>query len=241
MTRGVRYTLALVVLVVVMAACGQPAPTPTPTRVPVPPTATPLPQPTATSVPTAVPQPAQLALGEETWKQSCAGCHSGGFTALAISGYRSADKLYDYLRARMPPGNPDVITVARRYALTAYLLNKAGLIKGDVEITEANASSTTFGDAPAPAGESQVLSGQKAFDAYCAGCHRAGFQTSVVTRYRTALGLFQFIRSAMPPGNPERVPENSAYDIVAYILSKAGLLKEGQKVAPDTAQGISFE
>lgn len=240
MTRGIRCLLALGVLAVVIAACGQPAPTPTAT--PVPATPTPVPQPTATAVPpTAVPQPAQLALGEETWTSYCAGCHSGGFTTLAISGYRGADKLYDYIRARMPPGNPTVVTDLRRYAIVAYLLNKAGLIKPDVEVTEANATSVTFGDAPAPAGETQVVSGQKAFDAYCAGCHRAGFQTSAVTRYRTALGLFQFVRSAMPPGNPERVPENSAYDIVAYILSKAGLLKEGQKVTPDTAQSISLE
>ena len=239
MTRGVRYFLVLLVLATIIAACGQPAPTPT--AVPVPPTATPVPQPQATAVPTAVPQPAQLALGAETWQQFCAGCHSGGFTPLAVSGYRSADKLYDYVRARMPPGNPDVVSVARRYAVTAFMLNEVGLIKPDVEITEANAASITFGDAPAPAGESQVLAGQKAYDAYCASCHRAGFQASVVARYRTALGLFQYLRAAMPPGNPGRVPENSTYDIVAYMLSKAGLLKEGQTVSADTAQGISFE
>ena len=235
MTRGFRYLLAVVALALVITACGQPTPAPTPTQAPVPPTATPLPKPTV------VAQPAQLALGEETWTLYCAGCHSGGFTALAITSFHAADKLYDYLRARMPPGNADVITVARRYALTAYLLNKAGLVKPEVEITEANAASVTFGDAPAPAGESQVVSGQKAFDAYCASCHRAGFQASAVKRYRTALGLFQYLRTSMPPGNPGRVPENSSYDIVAYLLSKAGLLKEGQKVSPDTAQSISFE
>ncbi len=235
MTRGVRYLLALLALAVAVVACGQPAPAPTATSVPVSPTATPVPPPTA------VPQPAQLSLGEESWKQYCSGCHSGGFTTLAISGYRSADKLYDYLRARMPPGNPDAVSVPRRYAITAYLLSQAGLIKTGVEITEANAASVTFGDAPAPAGESQVVSGQKAFDAYCASCHRAGLQASVVKRYRTALGLFQYLRTAMPPGNPDRVPEKSAYDIVAYLLSKAGLLKEGQSVSADTAQGISFE
>jgi mono/diheme cytochrome c family protein len=195
----------------------------------------------ATPVPTAVPKPEQLALGDETFAQNCASCHGGGFTPLALTGYRTAEKLYDYIRARMPPGNPSVISDARRYAVTAYLLSKAGLIKDDVTISADNAASVTFGDPPAPAGESQVVSGQKSFDAYCVSCHRAGIQASAIKRYRTALGLFQYLRTSMPPGNPDRVPEKSSYDIVAYMLSRAGLLKEGQLVSADTAQSISFE
>jgi mono/diheme cytochrome c family protein len=158
-----------------------------------------------------------------------------------VSGYRTAEKLYDYIRGRMPPGNPNAVSDTRRYAVVFYLLVKAGLIQPDVTISAETAAGISFGDAPAPAGESQTVSGQKAFDAYCSGCHRAGFATKAVQRYRTALGLFQFLRSSMPPGNPDRVPEKSAYDIVAYLLSKAGLLKEGQAVNADSAQSISFE
>ena len=47
----------------------------------------------------------------------------------------------------------------------------------------------------------QVTAGEKAFNNYCGGCHSAGFGKSLLARYRTAKGLVDYIKFAMPPGN----------------------------------------
>jgi len=242
MRKALTYLVVLAIAAVVVAACGTPAPTPTPTPAPTAvPTATPVPPPTAVPQPTEPPKADQVTTGKERFTGYCAGCHGGGFSTANLNGYKSAERLYDYIKARMPPGNPDMISEPGRYDIVAYLLTEAKLIPAGQVINADTLPKIAWAEPAAPAGETQVASGEKTFGASCAGCHRAGFTEKVVRRYRTAAALFQFIRTSMPPGNPDLIPENKVYDIVAYILLKSGLITESQPVNADTASTISFE
>jgi mono/diheme cytochrome c family protein len=236
------YLALLCVLAVVAAACGTPAPTPTPTPVPTAvPTATPVPAPTATPKPTEPPKPDQVAAGEQRFATYCQGCHGSGLAAANLNGYKTASNLFDYIKARMPPGNPNVISDQGRYDLVAFLLAKAKLMPASQVVDADTLAKITWAEPAAPGGETQLTSGETTFDVSCAGCHRTGFSESVLRRYRTAAALFQFIHSSMPPGNPGLISENRGYDIVAYLLAKAGLIKADQPVNADTASTLSFE
>ncbi len=244
MMRGLTKLLILALVAVVIVACGTPAPAPTPTPVPLPteaPTATPVPPPTAAPQATEPPKADQVAAGEERFATQCRSCHGGGFSTANLNGYRTAQRLYDYVKARMPPGNPNVVPEQGRYDLVAYMLAKAGLMPAAQVVNAETLPKIAWVEPPAPAGESQVASGEKTFGASCAGCHRAGFTESVLRRYRTAEALFRFIASSMPPGNPDLIPDAKRYDIVAYLLSKAGLIKADQPVNADTVPALSFE
>jgi len=243
MRRGLTYLVVLGIIALFVVACAKAAPTPTPAPVPtlVPtevPTAVP---PTAVPQPTQPSEPQQVSAGQERFAAYCGRCHGAGFSTLALNGYKTAERLYDYIKARMPPGNPDVISDQGRFDLVAYLLSKAGLMPAAQVVNADTLPKIAWGEPAAPPGETQVASGEKTFGASCAGCHRAGFTESVLRRYRTAAALFQFISTSMPPGNPDLIPESKDYDIVAYLLSKAGLVKADQAVNADTAATLSFE
>lgn len=248
MTRTLQRLFCITIVLLVLMACSQAQPTSTPQPTAVPPavptavpTATPLPPPTAPPPPTEPPKPDQVAAGERRYAAHCGGCHAGGFSQANLAGYRTAAGLYDYIRARMPPGNPAVLSDQARYDVVAYILSRAGLLPAGQEVSAQTVDTIVLAQPTPPPGETQFASGQNAFDRYCSGCHKAGFTERVIRRYRTALGLFQFIRSSMPPGNPDVVPEQKAYDIVAYLLAKVGLIKTDQPVNANTAPAISFE
>ena len=242
MRRHSRYCLAVLgVLALLVAACATPKPTPTATPVPTAVPKTPVPAPTATTKPTEPPKPDQAAAGEQRFATYCRGCHGPGFSTVNLNGYKTAQRLFDYIKARMPPGNPNVISDQGRYDMVAFLLAKTGLMPATQVVDADTLPKIAWAEPTAPAGETQLASGEKTFGASCAGCHRAGFTEPVLRRYRTAAALFQFIRSSMPPGNPDLIPEKKDYDIVAYLLAKAGLIKADQPVNADTASTISFE
>lgn len=242
MRRGLTYLVLLGVVALVVVACT--AATSTPTSAPVPtavPTATPVPPPTVTPQPTEPPKPDQVAAGETRFAGYCGGCHGTGFATANLNGYKTAERLYDYIKGRMPPGNPNAISEQGRYDLVAYLLAKAGLMPAAQVINANTLAKIAWVEPTAPAEETQIASGETTFGVSCAGCHRAGFTESVLRRYRTAAALFQFIRTSMPPGNPDLIPEKKGYDIVAYLLTKAGLIKADQPVNADTVSTLSFE
>ncbi len=243
MRRELPYHLVLLgIVALVLVACATPVPTPTATPVPTAvPTATPVPPPAATPKPTEPPKPDQVAAGEQRFATYCRGCHGNGLAAVNLNSYKTAGGLHDYIKARMPPGNPNAISEQGRYDLVAYLLAKAGLMPAAQVVNADTLAKIAWAEPTAPAGETQLASGETTFGVSCAGCHRAGFAESALRRYRTAAALFQFIHSSMPPGNPDLIPEKKAYDIVAYILSKAGLIKADQPVNADTASTLSFE
>jgi mono/diheme cytochrome c family protein len=168
-------------------------------------------------------------------------CHGGGFAARNLASYKTAAGLYDYIKARMPPGNPGMVSDQGRYDIVAYLLAKAGLMPAGQAVNADTLAQIAWAEPTTPVGETQVASGEATFGVSCAGCHTVGFDESVLRRYRTAAALFQFIHSSMPPGNPQVIPEKKAYDIVAYLLTKAGLIKADQPVNADTESTLSFE
>lgn len=182
-----------------------------------------------------------MAAGGDRFTTYCGGCHGGGFSTVSLNGYRSAERLYDYIKARMPPGNPNMIPEQGRYDIVAYLLAKAGLMPAAQVVNAGTLPKIAWAEPAAPPGQTQLASGETTFGASCAGCHRAGFTESVLRRYRTAAALFQFIHTSMPPGNPDLIPANKAYDIVAYLLHKSGLIAADQPVNADTASTVSFE
>jgi cytochrome c5 len=242
MRRGLTHLVLLTVVALVVVACATATPTPTPAPLPTEaPTATPVPPPTAAPQATEPPKAEQIAAGEERFGLYCRSCHGSGFSTANLNGYKTAERLYDYIKARMPPGNPNLIPEQGRYDLVAYLLSRVGLIPAAQVVDAETLPKITWVEPTAPAGETQVASGETTFGVSCAGCHRAGFTESVLRRYRTAEALFRFIRTSMPPGNPDLIPENKTYDIVAYLLSKAGLIKADQPVNADTVSTVSFE
>jgi cytochrome c5 len=242
MRTGIIRFVLLVIVALVVVACTTAAPTPTPAPLPTEaPTATPVPPPTAAPQATEPPKAEQAAAGEQSFATYCRSCHGGGFSTANLNGYKTAQRLYDYVKARMPPGNPTVVSDKVRYDLVAFMLSKAGLIPAAQVVDAETLPKIAWVEPTAPAGETQVASGEKTFGASCAGCHRAGFTESVLRRYRSAQALFQFIRTSMPPGNPDLIPESKHYDIVAYLLSKAGLIKADQPVNADTVSALSFE
>ncbi len=86
----------------------------------------------------------------------------------------------------------------------------------------------------------QVTAGEKAFNNYCGGCHSAGFAKSLLARYRTAKGLADFIKVAMPPGNPDVLTDERRYEIVSYVLSEHGFMEAPQVVNAETAEFIAL-
>ena len=242
MRRALAHLILLGIIAVIIVACGNAAPTPTTAPPPtVEPTATPIPPPTVAPQPTELPKADQVTSGTDRFTTYCGRCHGGGFSKASLNGYKSAERLYDYIKARMPPGNPDMLSEQARYDIVAYLLAKAELMPVAQVVNAETLPKIAWTEPAAPVGETQIASGEKTFGASCAGCHRAGFTEKVLRRYRTAAALFQFISTSMPPGNPDLIPENKDYDIVAYLLYKSGLIKADQPVNADTASTLSFE
>jgi mono/diheme cytochrome c family protein len=235
MRKEIAFFASVIVVATVIAACGAPAATPTPV-----PTPTPLPQPTATPQPTEPPAPAQAVAGERAFNNYCGGCHGAGFGKSVLARYGTAQKLFDFISMGMPPGNPDVVTDERRYDIVSYLLASSGLMDPDQEVSADTAVSIALTAPAEPPAVDQASAGKKTFGRYCGGCHGGGYSKAVIARYGTAQNLYEYLRVAMPPANPEQVSEQGHYDIVSYILSELDMLPPGQEVNADTAEGITL-
>lgn len=126
---------------------------PAATLAPVP-TATPRPVPT--SGPTEPPvldasREAQIAHGEQVYARACAACHGAnlqggpGFpkldrAGLVEGGGTTAAGLYRYISTRMPMTAPASLTGSEYYAITAFLLNRNGLLSPNVVVGPSTAA-----------------------------------------------------------------------------------------------------
>lgn len=100
-----------------------------------------------------------------------------------------------------------------------------------------------------PSPSPQVAEGQRLYAENCAMCHGedgrrgAGFQTPIwgertqITKFSTALGLFEYNQMMMPFDDPDRLTDEQKWAITAYMLAnhgaipRDGTLEEGSAAA----------
>ncbi|WP_191086007.1 c-type cytochrome [Roseococcus microcysteis] len=82
----------------------------------------------------------------------------------------------------------------------------------------------------------QVAEGQRLYAENCAMCHGedgrrgAGFQTPIwgeqtqITKFSTALGLFEYNQMMMPFDDPDRLNDEQKWAITAYMLANHGAI-----------------
>jgi len=92
----------------------------------------------------------------------------------------------------------------------------------------------------AAAGQQQAVAGETVFATYCSSCHDRVFSRSLLARYRTAEGFFNYNRGRMPPAKPGSLTDQQYYDVTAYCLSQQGLLTPEQIVNAQTAATITL-
>jgi hypothetical protein len=93
---------------------------------------------------------------------------------------------------------------------------------------------------PAATARDQIAFGKSTFQGSCT-CHGGGFSSSVLARYGTAQKLLEALTKTMPQGNPGSLSAQQYSDVVAYVLSQAGLLQAGQIVNSTTAPTIQLK
>ncbi|MGZ3423166.1 MAG: c-type cytochrome [Polyangiales bacterium] len=99
--------------------------------------------PAASSAAPAAPAPdsaAQVAAGEKAYNTACAMCHGkkgegkGKNPALvgakALDDQHNGKELFDYIKTNMPPKKPGSLSDDDTWAVTAWLLDKNGLLNG---------------------------------------------------------------------------------------------------------------
>ncbi len=99
----------------------------------------------ALAEPTPPPGQDQLEAGEKAFARYCRGCHGGGYAESTIARYRSAERLFLYLRDAMPPGNPGQVSEQGHYDITAYILAELGFLEEGEVVNADTAASVTFG------------------------------------------------------------------------------------------------
>lgn len=93
---------------------------------------------------------------------------------------------------------------------------------------------------PTSTARDQLSPGKSTFQGVCT-CHGGGFSKSTLARYGTAQKLLDTVSKTMPKNNPGSLSTQEYYDVVAYILSQAGLLPSGQTVNGMTAGSIQLQ
>ena len=93
-----------------------------------------------------------------------------------------------------------------------------------------------------PAGRGSVARGEVVFESRCESCHATPAapalsggvgslarvpQKSVTSYWPSAPTLFDYIRRAMPPGNPASLSANDVYAVCAFVLAQDGLVRRG--------------
>ncbi len=108
----------------------------------------------------------QLARGEKVYARRCAACHGAngeGKTAPSLvgphshlSGYGTAEALFDYTRRVMPADRPGQMHEVQYWAVLAYLLKENGLLPPDTALESASAPRIVL-DRCSPEGAPQEL------------------------------------------------------------------------------------
>lgn len=108
-------------------------------------------------------------------------------------------------------------------------------------------------DAPpvkAQAESAQVRQGAELYSKNCAVCHGtngeggAAFKTPIfgagnqLSKFKTALGLFEYNQLLMPFDNPARMNDAEKLAVVAYQLHRSGLLPAGSSIDMANAGSI---
>jgi mono/diheme cytochrome c family protein len=95
----------------------------------------------------------------------------------------------------------------------------------------------------------QLERGKTVFATVCAECHGDSGEGSGdnprligapnrMATYQTALRLFQFVVSEMPPDRPKTLKPEDYWDVVAFLLSQNKLLPDNTVLGPDNAANI---
>ncbi len=100
--------------------------------------------------------------------------------------------------------------------------------------------------------EEQAARGMQVFGAKgCTGCHGAemegspggpalsGFNFNFKWRGKTLDGLFEFVKTQMPPGSPGTLSDQEYTDVIATIISRSGHAAGTEELTPDALASIS--
>jgi mono/diheme cytochrome c family protein len=98
-------------------------------------------------------------------------------------------------------------------------------------------------DSPAAA---QVRRGDRAYARACSECHDPGRIGPVIHRldllkYETAADLYDYNRRTMPIQAPGSLPDQSYWDITAYMLARVYYLPPEILLEPATADGVAVQ
>jgi PQQ-dependent dehydrogenase (methanol/ethanol family) len=159
----------------------------------------------------------QASAGSTVYAQSCAQCHGTnlqGQSGPALmgpsikSGYPTAEKLYDFIKAQMPANAPGSLSETQYKDVTAYLLQKNGLLAGGrgggAQVT--GKSGATKGT-PAPAAHGKVTG-------------KSGASKGAPTT--TAQSTYEIIRVAAPSTkNINRVPASARVAVTDSMMLNA--------------------
>lgn len=96
----------------------------------------------------------------------------------------------------------------------------------------------------------QIAAGQQVFREICAVCHgdqgEGGEGPPLIgpgnflADFRTAQGLFDFIREAMPNDDPGSLQDQQYYDVLAFLLARNNFNPGGLPVDATTVEGIGL-
>ena len=95
----------------------------------------------------------------------------------------------------------------------------------------------------------QVSRGEQAYMQSCVQCHGVNLEGTVgptltdsrrLSAYGTAARLYIYTRGTMPLDGPGSLPEQTYYDVLAYVLQRNNLLPAEQTVDASTAEGLSL-
>lgn len=96
----------------------------------------------------------------------------------------------------------------------------------------------------------QVAEGQRLYAENCAMCHGedgrrgAGFQTPIwgertqITKFGTALGLFEYNQMMMPFDDPARLSDEQKWAITAYMLANHGAIPRDGTLEQGSAAAV---
>jgi len=92
----------------------------------------------------------------------------------------------------------------------------------------------------APPAPPQSAAGESVFSDKCSGCHSTPPGATVLSNYSTAQSLFEGIRRSMPKNAPGSLSDEQYYDVLSFLLVKAGLIQADQAVNAGTVVNIKL-
>jgi mono/diheme cytochrome c family protein len=108
--------------------------------------------PSPTPSPQATTGISQVTAGQQAYDQDCAVCHGAdlqgvsgpALTETSVGRFGDAKSLLDFISQRMPPGAGGSLSTEQYDAITAYILDKDGLLPAGTTLTEQNASTISL-------------------------------------------------------------------------------------------------